>query len=91
MEDEESDIQCELMDASIVPSVYVEEDKEVRREDFIQVQNIMHESPKIAIDMSDVTTNKGENIQVEGLAFKIVGIEHINFIGVQNFDIHPNY
>ncbi|KAM7481214.1 hypothetical protein LguiB_005797 [Lonicera macranthoides] len=67
------------------------EDEEVQRKDIIQEQNIMHEAPKMVIDTRDIVIEKEENIQVKGLYSKLVEIEHIDSIGIDNFYINANY
>ncbi|KAM7528571.1 hypothetical protein LguiB_031988 [Lonicera macranthoides] len=81
----------ELWVESLITSLQEEEDEEVRQEDLVQVQDIMHETPRIANDTNDVIPEKEEDIQVERLCLKILKIEHIDFIGVDKCDFHPNY
>ncbi|KAM7473440.1 hypothetical protein LguiB_020683 [Lonicera macranthoides] len=51
----------------------------------------MHETPRIANDTNDVITGKEEDLQVERLCLKILEIQHIDFIGIDKCDFHPNY
>ena len=54
-------------------------------------ESIVNKAPTIAVDMGDIVIEKKEEFQVESLKLKIVEVEHIDFIGVDNFNIHPNY
>ena len=51
----------------------------------------MYDSPKIAIGMGDIIIEKSLEVQVESLDWKIIEVEQVDFIGVDNFNIHPNY